>query len=71
MTADLTAKKLESTLKFLDNISLIMGVVHGGISVILQSPEDEIRDKLTDLFHKLSKDIQELYYPQLEDDVMQ
>lgn len=52
----------EEIIVFLQNVSLILGITHGGIGEILQSPDDEIRVKLTDLFNKLSKDVAELYY---------
>ncbi len=52
----------EEIIKFLENISLVLGITHGGISVILESPDNELRGKLTDLFQKLSKDISTLYY---------
>lgn len=55
-------EKKEDIIKFLENVSLVMGITHGGISEILKSPDDELRGKLTDLFHKLSKDVESLYY---------
>ena len=55
-------EKLEEVIKFLENVSLVMGIVHGGIANILESPDHEVRGKLTDLFHKLGKDISKLYY---------
>lgn len=52
----------EEVIKFLENVSLVLGITHGGIGEILQSPDDELRVKLTDLFNKLTKDVAELYY---------
>ena len=55
-------EKKENVIKFLENVSLVMGITHGGIAEILKSPDEELRGKLTDLFHKLSKDVAALYY---------
>ncbi len=55
-------EKKEDVIRFLENVSLILGITHGGIAEILQSPDTELRGKLTDLFNKLSKDVAELYY---------
>ena len=55
-------EKKEDVIKFLENVSLVMGITHGGIAEILKSPDEELRGKLTDLFHKLSKDVAALYY---------
>ena len=55
-------EKKEDVIKFLENISLVMGITHGGIAEILKSPDEELRGKLTDLFHKLSIDISALFY---------
>lgn len=55
--------KKEDVIKFfLENLSLVMGVTHGAIAEILKSSDEELRGKLTDLFHKLSKDVAALYY---------
>jgi hypothetical protein len=56
-------KEHEQMLKFLENVSLVLGMTHGAIHEILKGPSEEIIDKLTDLFHKLSKQVQGLYYP--------
>lgn len=55
-------EKKEDVIKFLESVSLVLGITHGGIAEILQSPDVELRGKLTDLFNKLSKDVAELYY---------
>ena len=55
-------EKKEDVIKFLENVSLVMGITHGGIAEILKSPDEELRGKLADLFHKLSKDVAALYY---------
>lgn len=55
-------KNCEEIIKFLENVSLILGITHGSITAILESPDDELRGKLNDLWHKLSKDIASLYY---------
>jgi hypothetical protein len=55
-------EKLEDTIRFLENVSFVLGITHGGIAEILKSPDEELRGKLTDLFHKLSKDVAALYY---------
>ena len=55
-------QKLEEVVKFLENVSLVMGITHGGIATIFESPDSEMRGKLTDLFNKLGKDISKLYY---------
>jgi hypothetical protein len=57
-------EKREDIIKFLENVSLVMGITHGGISEILKGSDEEMREKLTDLFHKLSKDVAALYYGQ-------
>jgi hypothetical protein len=65
MRGELTAvEKQEETLKFLENVSLVLGIVHGGIAEILRGADDEMRGKLTDLFNKLSRDVSSLYYPE-------
>ncbi len=55
-------EKLQEVISFLENVSVVLGITHGGIAEILQSPDVELRGKLTDLFNKLSKDVAELYY---------
>jgi hypothetical protein len=55
-------EKKEDIIKFLENVSLVMGITHGGIGEILQGTDEEMRGKLTDLFTKLSKDVRDLYY---------
>lgn len=55
-------EKLQDTIKFLENISLVLGITHIGIADIIKSPDSELRGKLTDLFKKLGKDISSLYY---------
>ncbi len=55
-------EQLKEVVHFLENVSLVMGIVHGGIAKILESPDEEFRGKLTDLFHKLGQDIERLYY---------
>lgn len=57
-------EKREEIIQFLENVSLILGITHGGISEILKGTDEELRGKLTDLFQKLSKDVAELYYNQ-------
>ena len=57
-------EKKEEIIKFLENVSLVMGITHGGIRQILEGSDSEMRGKLTDLFHKLSKDVAALYYAQ-------
>jgi hypothetical protein len=61
---ELVKEKSEDTIKFLENVSLVLGIVHGGIAKILESPDEELRIKLKDLFDKLTKDVSELYYSQ-------
>jgi hypothetical protein len=58
------SEELESTTRFLENVSLVLGIVHGGISEILRGSDEEMRGKLTDLFNKLSRDVSSLYYPE-------
>lgn len=55
-------KEKEDMLKFLENVSLVLGKTHGGISQILGHKDEELREKLLNLFHNLSEDIQNLYY---------
>jgi len=55
-------EKKDEIIKFLENVSLVMGITHGGIAEILRSPDEELRGKLTDLFNKLSLDVHNLYY---------
>jgi hypothetical protein len=62
-------EKLEDTIKFLENVSLVMGITHGGIAEILRSPDEEMRGKLTDLFHKLSKDVGDLFYAEVDKEI--
>ena|ERR1700679_604531 len=57
-------EKCHEIIEFLENVSLVLGIAHGGIGEILKSPDNEIRGKLLDLFHKLSKDISNLYFEQ-------
>ena len=64
-------EKKEDVIKFLENVSLIMGITHGGIAEILKIPDEELRGKLTDLFHKLSKDVHDLYYAEVEKEINQ
>jgi hypothetical protein len=54
----------KATKEFLENVSFVLGIVHGGIAEILRGSDDQMRAKLTDLFHKLSKDVESLYYSQ-------
>ncbi len=64
MTEKTEAEKLEETVKFLENVSLLLGITHGGITMILEGPDSEMRGKLNDLWHKLARDIGSLYYNQ-------
>jgi hypothetical protein len=57
-------EKRDEVIKFLENVSLVLGITHGSITAILTSPDSELRGKLNDLWHKLSKDISSLYYEQ-------
>ena len=61
----------ENVIKFLETVSLVMGITHDGIAQILKSPDEELRGKLTDLFHKLSKDVHDLYYAEVEKEIKQ
>jgi len=56
------SEEKEKTMQFLENVSLVLGIVHGGIAEILRGADDEMRGKLTDLFNKLSRDVSSLYY---------
>ena len=62
-------KRLEEITEFLQNVSLVLGIAHGGIKVILDGSDEEMRGKLTDLFHKLSKDVHDLYYAEVEKEI--
>lgn len=62
-------QKREEIIGFLENVSVVLGITHGGIKMILDSPDSELRGKLNDLFHKLSKDVGELYYGQVEREI--
>lgn len=64
-------EKREDIIKFLENVSLVMGITHGGIAEILKGSDEEMREKLTDLFHKLSKDVHSLYYAEVEKEIKQ
>jgi hypothetical protein len=64
-------EKLEDTIRFLENVSLVLGITHGGLAEIVKSPDEELRGKLTDLFHKLSKDVHDLYYAEVEKEIKQ
>jgi hypothetical protein len=57
-------EELEARMQMLENVSMVLGIVHGGISEILTGNDEEMRGKLTDLFNKLSKDVQSLFYPE-------
>lgn len=52
----------EHMLKFLENVSLVLGKVHGGIAGILEGSDEELRPKLLKLFHDLSQDVSNMYY---------
>ena len=64
MTEKTDSEKLKEVLEFLEKISLVLGIAHGSITVILEEPDSEMRGKLNDLWHKLTKDIGSLYYNQ-------
>ena len=64
-------EKMADTIKFLENVSLVLGITHGGLAEIVKSPDEELRGKLTDLFHKLSKDVHDLYYAEVEKEIKQ
>lgn len=64
-------EKREEIIKFLENVSMVLGITHGGITAILESPDSELRSKLNDLWHKLGKDIGSLYYEQPIDSMTQ
>lgn len=49
---------------FIDKISYILGIAHGGIAVILDHEDSELRQKITDLKAKLDSLIDDLYYPE-------
>ena len=53
---------LYEKIKILENVSMVLGIAHGSITAILESPDSEIRIKLNDLWHKLSNDIGSLFY---------
>lgn len=55
-------KEREHMLKFLENVSLVLGKVHGGIATILEGREEELRPKLLKLFDDLSADVSYMYY---------
>lgn len=54
-----------------ENVSLVLGITHGGIKMILEGSDDEMRLKLTDLFHKLNSDVQDLFYKEVEKEIKQ
>lgn len=53
---------LQERIAILENVSLMLGFVHGGISKILEGSDEEMRGKLTDLHDKLSKQIGSVFY---------
>jgi hypothetical protein len=55
-------KEKQDMLRFLEDVSLILGKTHGGISQLLGYKDEELREKLLNLFHNMSEDIQKLYY---------
>jgi hypothetical protein len=57
-------EELEARMKLLENVSIVLGIAHGGIAEILRGSDEEMRGKLTDLFNKLTKDVQSLFYPE-------
>lgn len=64
-------EKKDDIIKFLENVSLVLGITHGGIKMILEGSDDEMRLKLTDLFHKLNSDVQDLFYKEVEKEIKQ
>ncbi len=65
-------REIESELKwktqFIEKQSMLLGLIHGSMLGILNSPDEELRNKLNSLFQKTTQDIQKLYYdsPQLK-----
>jgi hypothetical protein len=59
-------EKRDEIIQFLENFPLILGITYGAISKILQSPDEELRGKLTDLFENLSKEVSALYQKSTE-----
>lgn len=51
----------EEMISFIGDLTLLIGIIQGGLTAILESPEEEMRGKLNDLWHKLNKDISSLY----------
>ena len=47
---------------FISNQSFLLGVVHGSIEAILNTPEETWREKLLALKKTLAQDISKLYY---------
>jgi hypothetical protein len=64
-------EKLQDIISYLENVSLVLGITHGALAEIVKSPDEELRGKLTDLFHKLSKDVHDLFYAQVEKEIKQ
>lgn len=64
-------EKKEEIIGFLENVSLVLGITHGGLKMILEGSDEEMRGKLNDLFVKLSKDVAELYYKQVDREIKQ
>ena len=56
-------EKRDEKIKLLENVSMILGIVHGAIAVILEGPEHEIKEKLIGLFNQLDKDVSKIFYP--------
>lgn len=57
-------RQQEEITEFLENVSHILGLVHGGLAVILESPDNELRGKIEQLKHELDRRVSKLYYNQ-------
>lgn len=52
----------EEIASFLENVSHLLGLVHGGLATILESPDSELRSQIQKLKSELDKRVSKLYY---------
>ncbi len=54
--------KEEEITQFLENVSLLLGFAHMSVAMILEKPDNELRDQLSLLKQELDKRVSKLYY---------
>lgn len=55
-------RQQEEITVFLEKVSHLLGLVHGGLATILESPDSELRGKIEQLKSELDKRVSKFYY---------